>query len=203
MPICQKDKLAFVHIPKAAGTSIEVALGVYGFNNSGHNGIYVPHMMFGRTFQHMTCDEMKEMARKMGVDLTSYTFFSITRHPAERIRSEFFWRKKWDKEIENMEFFEFCKKFLANIEIKWMNFENRHFVAQSSFVDSNVKMFRQEEDIEDLEKFLGRSRSGLHLQKLNTSGEIDLERFWKENNSALKIIENAYSDDYVKFGYHR
>src|SRR5262245_28523163 len=92
MPIDHERRVIFVHIPKCAGTSIEVAFG--WANKYDRIGLDVtatePNFdtYFGGGLQHFTIREMVEN----GIAIDKYTKFAIFRDPFDRLVSHFLWR---------------------------------------------------------------------------------------------------------------
>lgn len=199
MPLNRKNKIAFIHIPKAAGSSIEIALNMFGFNNSGSNQILDTNKMFGKTHQHMTINELREKAEKTILDFDSYHKFTIVRNPEERMLSEFFWRQKWDEKAKKMNFLDFLHQHLSNISIKKYNFENRHFIKQGDFIDNTVSVFRLEDEMDNLRSYLSNIVGHVNIGTHNTT--VQKEDFWSKNKEALLLIRDVYSSDYDLFGY--
>ena len=94
MPISRSNCL-FVHIPKCAGTSVEVALGIA--DEYPAIGVTPTHTepdfskLFGGGLQHLT---IREIIKNYTVNLyNSYTYsFSIIRDPVDRFVSYFLWK---------------------------------------------------------------------------------------------------------------
>jgi hypothetical protein len=100
MPISHPHKAILVHIPKTAGTSVEVVLGMHGARQDV--GI-VPYFnqeldfehLYGRQMQHMTVLEIRA-ALKNDALFTSYFKFTIVRNPWDRLVSALAWTdQKW------------------------------------------------------------------------------------------------------------
>ena len=93
MPLSHSDCL-FIHIPKCAGTSVEVALGIadeypeIGLKPTSTQ----PHFasMFGGGLQHLT---IKEIVRNFPQVITRKGLysFSVIRDPVKRFVSYFVW----------------------------------------------------------------------------------------------------------------
>ena len=94
MPISRSGCL-FVHIPKCAGTSIEVALGVA--DEYPHVGleptITKPHFsrLFGGGLQHLTIREIRRNYPEVAARPELHSF-SIVRDPVDRFASHFVWK---------------------------------------------------------------------------------------------------------------
>jgi hypothetical protein len=82
MPICRQRKLAFIHIPKTGGITIE---SVFGF---GRTEADLFGEMDGLELAHLTAEQMM----KYVPDFRDYFSFAIVRNPWERLVSEYAWR---------------------------------------------------------------------------------------------------------------
>ena len=85
----------FVHIPKCAGTSIEVALGIADdYPELGRAPTTtVPHIrsLFGGGLQHLTVREMRRNYPEIAARPTLFTF-SVVRDPIDRFLSHVAWK---------------------------------------------------------------------------------------------------------------
>ena len=103
MPINNRLKIVFVHIPKTGGSSIEESLDMYGFQNSGENSIFDPTILFGHELQLMTADEIFAYLEANRFDPYKYLWISVVRNPFDRFVSEYLWRSRWDIRLQNMD----------------------------------------------------------------------------------------------------
>jgi len=94
MPLCQKRNLLFIHIPKCAGTSIEVACGwSSSYPRIGLEPTQTtPHFpsLFGGGLQHLTVREIRE--NYLRDEIERYFCFTVLRDPFHRLVSHFLWR---------------------------------------------------------------------------------------------------------------
>lgn len=84
MPVCFDRKIAFIHIPKTAGQSIE---DLFEFKRDKYH--YAEYQHNGHEFYHST---IKNMQSK--IDVSNFFKFSFVRNPFDRLVSEFFFRPK-------------------------------------------------------------------------------------------------------------
>jgi hypothetical protein len=86
----------FIHIPKCAGTSIEVALGVAnGYPNIGFEPTSTaahPSRLFGAGLQHLTLREIRQDYPDV-IAMPGLWSFSIIRDPVDRFVSHFVWKR--------------------------------------------------------------------------------------------------------------
>lgn len=95
MPVDRQAKLIFVHIPKTAGTSIEVALNIFGdWRNENLLNLFgqikSPRLLrknFSSNFlQHLQLYEIKYL---LGAEFADYEIFTVVRDPWTRFLSSF------------------------------------------------------------------------------------------------------------------
>ena len=84
MPVCFDRKIAFIHIPKTAGQSID---DLFRFKCDNYH--YAGDHHNGHDFSHCT---IKNMQSK--IDVSNFFKFSFVRNPFDRLVSEFFFRPK-------------------------------------------------------------------------------------------------------------
>ena len=88
MPIFPPRKVAFIHIPKCAGSSLE-----HRYNLRKREYFFEPkkdaYTFEGVSFapQHLTPALLKELVP----NFNEYKTFCITRHPYDKMVSEYFW----------------------------------------------------------------------------------------------------------------
>ena len=95
MPVSHAHRAIFVHIPRAGGSSIEKALGIFGRENDGVNSP-CPDMLFGVAggvqMQHLTIGEIR--GRIDAAIFESYFKFAFVRNPFDRIVSAYVWSEE-------------------------------------------------------------------------------------------------------------
>ena len=95
MPVDRQAKLIFVHIPKTAGTSIELALNLHG--DWRHENL---HSLFGQIKSHALLRQnltsnflqhlkLHEIQALMGDEFADYEIFTVVRDPWTRFLSSF------------------------------------------------------------------------------------------------------------------
>lgn len=182
MPIFNSYKAIFIHIPKCAGTSITSCLDrenvISRFTTYDNFSI---KLMYGRNLQHSTYNKIRMLHP---LKFTSYYKFSFVRNPFDRMYSEYSWRKKWDKKLENKTF----EEMLMQVPL-YRKIGEPHFIEQSNFiytqrnklmVDYLGRFETLEYDFKNIVKTLGIEQ--LDLKILNRSRES-------------KNYSNKYSDE--------
>ncbi|MGQ8365236.1 sulfotransferase family 2 domain-containing protein [Glaciecola sp. 1036] len=142
MPILKNNKgkmLFFIHIPKAAGTSIKKML------------LPDVQLLFDSEFKkELPCPPQHfhaEVLNRLGIDELVKDSFAIVRHPVARFLSEFSYRKKVDRKFKYFNtstFFYFIRKAYAYNPYILSN----HIRPQSGFIWDQSKIFKLEEGIE-------------------------------------------------------
>lgn len=196
MPILENQKIAFIHIPKTAGTSMEKALGVYNKREA----------FFGPTFtdrgykQHWTYSELMNV-----YDLNEYFTFSFVRHPFDRIVSEYFYLKDMgDSFVVDKTFKQFAlgapyERDLGRIHI-W-----QHTRPQVDFIqyegrlaiDYLGKFETLEQDWKNLQRFVNLPDLKSHSKKIERkSYEYYLD------DEIIFHLTNAYKEDLYLYKYN-
>jgi hypothetical protein len=202
MPVCFDRKIAFIHIPKTAGQSIEDLFEFeldnhhYFGNNNGHD------------FSHCT---IKNMQSK--IDISNFFKFSFVRNPFDRLVSEFFYRselkhnwvfkrlkmKKYSFEDFVNGFYEYKLSFDIN-----KSSDESHFYSQFEFVciDNKISVdflgrFENfKNDISILKKKFNINKNIIHKNKTN---HYHYSLYY--NTTTKSMVENIYEKDLSVFNY--
>lgn len=203
MPVLESRKLVFIHIPKAAGTSISKALGIFGCRNTGINEIYDPTIHFGHESQHATAREIFQHLENTKRDPYAYTWFTVCRDPFAKMESEYYWRKSWDREVKELEFFDFFTTYIPYALKNSSKVQYRHFLPQHRFIvldELKIKCFKIEKDYEDLHRFLAEHANIKNIPRSNVSNKKQFSDKSKREK-AERIIKKLYDLDYQQLGY--
>jgi hypothetical protein len=143
MPIDRHAKLIFVHIPKTAGTSVELALSLHGdwrienqsnfFGQISSNSLLAKNLS-SNFMQHLRLYEIHDL---LGEEFFDYEIFTVVRNPWTRFLSSFRrkdpdlcsyvrWRARHD--AENASLSDYVKM------AKWVR--HPHLNSQASFFSS-------------------------------------------------------------------
>ncbi|WP_196137745.1 sulfotransferase family 2 domain-containing protein [Aliikangiella sp. G2MR2-5] len=185
-----QTKSIFIHIPKAAGTSISQSL--YGEN----------------TF-HFTADTYNFLPRE---DFNEYFKFAFVRNPYERILSTYKYSFKQFKEHPktSVAFVTRFKSF-ENFVLEWVNRKNisKHyfFYTQERYISDQtgkllVDYIGKFETVDEDFKFVARKLNiDKELMHTNKSPKRKEETVYTED-MANKVF-NVYKNDFMLFGYDK
>jgi hypothetical protein len=209
MPIVRfKNKnVYFSHIPKCAGTSIELFL----IKSTGANLSFLDTNHYKNTNepwtksspQHITGNDLSRL-----FPLTFFDeFFTVTREPFDRFCSAFTFQKYITRRI-NHEID--INQFLSNLdEYKALlpgHFDN-HFLPQNNFLypGASYEIFKFENGMGGVKKYISslfdvdvNNISIPHLFKQKSEIKLNIDKL---NNQSKKIILEIYKLDFEKFNY--
>lgn len=213
MPIYDKYKIIFIHIPKNAGTSINQWLGLSNQDNS----IVDQFCLFGQDnnvqLQHL---KFNEICNRISDNIiNNYHFITVIRNPYDRLISEYCWLKNnqyWSKRIHDQLIS--IDHFLTYLE--YLHNNNKlnnsfiHWHTQVSFLEnldkidkSRIHYIRFEQlqtDLKKLSKLLKCEYNIIMpnietLPHLNSNG-IKLVLTVSQNKHVDQIIKTIYQDDF-------
>ncbi|MFD3397735.1 sulfotransferase family 2 domain-containing protein [Alteromonas macleodii] len=210
-------KFIFIHVPKAAGTSVTNTFSEYtaycdleiGGTGFGENIQPFFRNKFG-LYKHIPAKELKNIVGCK--DWVKFFTFSIVRHPADRLLSIFNFLKQWEGTPEDLrekliEFQSFDEFVLSEI---WKSrpgpdnifFPQSYWLTDKSglLVDYVGKLENLEVSLECIREAIGlRKASNFKVTKLNQSkGEKD---FTEISDEAKLLINEYYSTDFERFDY--
>jgi len=195
MPICRDRKIAFIHIPKTGGTSIEELLDLKGkenfYSHDSHaycfdNVYYAP--------QHLT----PTLLDKLVEEFSSYTTFCFTRHPYQKLISEYSWIQGKNN---NREFHEesFQQWLVTNVSKK----DTDHKLDQYLYTQGCEHIFKHQDlnnSIEQIEKICGIKITG-KLKHSNRSSKNTEQIASRLSLESKEIIGKLYSHDFNLLEY--
>ena len=125
MPICQKNKFIFLHIPRCGGTSIERV-----FNLRSKQQLFGVVRMGDqeRTLHHLTPGDLEELGLVDPSVLESYFKCTIIRDPFSRMASDYLWQQRYDRHnlFKSMQFSDYLD-FAESVVKNQRYFEKVHF----------------------------------------------------------------------------
>ncbi|WP_178983472.1 sulfotransferase family 2 domain-containing protein [Winogradskyella helgolandensis] len=192
-PTVEKTSLLFVHIPKAAGSSVQN--GIYGLDSWTHH-----------TFREL-CEEIPS-------DVVSSSYkFTFTRNPYARLYSAFNYLKKGgNNSVDNYWTNKYLKEFnsFEDFVLNWVNTKNTHlyfhFIPQYEFVidangDIGLDFMGKFETLKsDYEKLIDRFPGIKSLPELNiNNSKGDYTEYYTKEMA--EIVYNVYKMDFDTFNY--
>ena len=200
MPICTKRKLAFIHIPKTAGSSITKLLDMGELENFFEVN-YHAYEFAGVSYapQHLTPALLENLVPDFG----SYTTFCFTRHPYAKAVSEYYWLRKDVDRRKVRVFFEplfrrWIRKELAKKDMD-------HKLPQSAYVKGCQHVFKFEDlhaRWDEIAEVMGVAASA-KLPRL-VVGRQNTERIAASlSPKTKKLIQELYPNDFEALGYDR
>lgn len=200
MPIFDKYKAIFVHIPKCAGTSVSNAFadGDPRFNDAGYKKFSL-RTMKGRNLEHQTSNRLKLLAP---FRFRKYYKFAFVRNPFDRMVSEFKWRSSWDESTRNADFETMLEKipsFRAAGEPHF--FSAKQFVTNCNgevVVDFIGKFESIDEDFKKIAKAVNLTTN---LPKKNVTNERKSKYCEYYNSATRRLVEQYFEEDLTFFEY--
>lgn len=197
MPISLKHKLAFLHIPKTAGTSIEKALS-----------IQTPECLYAKTKHKMlpVCPQHLFLSELINESwfVKDYTIFTVVRNPFDRLVSEFLFYEQipWTKEYHNLSFDEFVHLAINLPVRKRRQVFDGHLEPQHCYLDYKlpIHIFKFE-NLAPLEEWLSEKTEKevkLPYELKNKTREHYTEYY---NSNTLQKVSEFYRKDLELFNY--
>lgn len=189
----QKDGIIFIHVPKAAGTSIST-------------------LLYGRPLGHLPASVIQRVYPEL---YATSDVFSIVRNPWSRLVSAYNFAKKgssgimgvepaFQKEISSYDDFG-C--FIQN----WLMPENLinsnpvfrpqfyYLQAHGDIIVDNVMKYEQ---LDKVELFLRSKKTNINeIPKLNVSSSVDYVAAYQGSNELIELVREKYWEDVDQFGY--
>lgn len=200
MPICTKRKLAFIHIPKTAGSSITKLLGMGELENFFEVN-YHAYEFDGVSYapQHLTPALLENLVPDFG----SYTTFCFTRHPYAKAVSEYYWLRKDVDRRKVRVFFEPLFRRWIRKELAKQDMD--HKLPQSTYVECCQHVFKLEDlhaRWDEIAEVMGVAASA-KLPRL-VVGRQNTERIAAGlSPKTKKLIQELYPNDFEALGYDR
>lgn len=186
-------KCIFVHIPKAAGISVNKALfGTYG---GSHMKLKDYQLIFSKT------------------EFYEYYKFTFVRNPWDRLVSTYFFLKNGGFHEKDKEWFDDNLSQFENFEdfvLNWLNIENSykwiHFIPQYEFVTVNNKVLVDDvyklENIEDgMSSISKKLNLSLELRHENKNPDRNIKYRDYYSSKTKEIVNLVYKKDIELFDY--
>lgn len=198
------QRIAFIHVPKTGGTSVERYFESHGWTMS----YWSKPRDGGRTpsDQHLLYDDLRSLVP----DLDEIPSFAIVRHPLKRFLSEWKWQRWEIKRLRDGlgDFVDRVESSLPEDPVYWDN----HWRPQSDFLSDRIDRVIRLEDIESefprLLEMLGLDLPP-RLPRTNPSSGSGI-RAWLRRPSRAQLsetdiarLERIYAQDFAELGYAR
>ena len=200
--------LKFIHIPRTAGSSIEllgksVGLQWGQFDEDLKEEKPIQQLSFWHTPLFMFNDNFVKKY------LEKYELFTVVRNPYERCVSEYYFYKCWNKK-EEPSIKEMNEYIINNLNDNNNILNDGHFIPQYKFImDKNMNMIIKPENIlkfEELDKF-DKLMQNYEIKMNITIKDFKINNSKKELNindlysETINIINKYYYIDFILFGY--
>lgn len=210
MPVFMKDgkNVLFIHIPKAAGSTIESTFrksGYFmGYHDHGHKMPNSMNHLRRCSPQHMHAEMLERHFLIDKFDL----IFTVVRNPYDRIRSEYVMRYGYLSDRKLMTPFsdwivQTFEKYRQNPYI----YDN-HIRPQTEFITRKCHIFHMEEGIGNILQKLNRDFDlDLNLEKVEKRLDSSNSSFGNSNSIEIddttkRYISTFYIDDFDRFAYN-
>ncbi len=197
MPIFVRSerRIAFIHIPKAAGTSIEKHFELSGWKMDYYEPCKTP---WDPALHHLTYDALRNIVE----DLDEIPSFCIVRNPFKRMVSEWRWQRT-TRRSTLLNFPDFVRRVEVSLTQSKTYWDN-HWRPQSDFINENINsVMRLEKLGTDFPEFL--ANNGFDpMEQIPRYGRSKL---WGRlprltlNDEALDRVRRIYKSDFDSFGY--
>jgi hypothetical protein len=192
MPYDDNLKTTFLHIPKTGGTTVKRLLGIRHFDNPNPNVIPSP--------QHLNCARLRIQLGDPKYD--SYFKFTFVRNPWTRLVSEYFWRKRLQRQAIDMTFREFADYATGFVrgDCYYSQPLGDHFIPQVEYTTDVDQVFRFEafaDGLKSAARTLGIDIGEVPCRPVRT--HIDYWSLYDDVSRAL--VEDIYRQDIEAFCY--
>lgn len=199
MPVNRELNLGFIHVPKTAGTTIERALGMQGKDCFFATEQWDEYRVCP---QHLSHAELLPLLEP-GLNLE---WFTVVRNPFDRLVSEYHYMMQYGAyhpKLRNISFedmIRFCLKY--PVEYRKRNFD-RHLEPQVSFINAgmHVEVFKYENLNEVFMWLQQRVPYELKFGQCMASVRERDYRSYYADPALVRIVEDVYEEDLIKFGY--
>ena len=195
-------RIAFIHVPKTGGTSVERYFESHGWTMS----YWSKPRDGGRTpsDQHLLYEDL----RRLVPDLDDIPSFAIVRHPIRRFVSEWKWQRWGMRNISCglNEFVNQVEESLARGPVYWDN----HWRPQTDFlsdrIDRVIRLETIDSEFPSLLDVLGLDLPP-RLPQTNLSSRSGIRSWFRRQSrtelreTAIHRLERIYARDYAELGY--
>lgn len=195
-------QILFIHIPKAAGTSIEEKLLQNGFSMTyRRGGRYGKLNDFDRT-NGCSPQHMHGALLDRHFDPQSFDFvFTVVRNPLDRLVSEFNFRKTSMKAFDFDNFEDWTYHTLASFNSNPFVYDN-HIRPQNEFIWGEAKIYKLEYELNLLFNDISNTTGTVIDSRIrNYMASTTYHKLKDVSGVARNLIEEFYINDFEYFGY--
>ena len=199
MPVFTKDerRILFIHVPKAAGSSIEKQFRTSGWKMDYYNVCANP---YEPALQHLTYRELSEMI----ADLDDIPSFSVVRNPFKRMVSEWRWQVNIMRNTD-VDFPNFVRRVQVSLKTSKTYWDN-HWRPQTDFISDKVDdVIKMEQLDESFERFAIEQDLGFTSLPKSNKSKTRFGAFPKlsVNDETIDRIREIYRDDFERLEYSK
>ncbi len=203
MPLFNKLKLFFIHIPKTGGTSVEEYLYKKTNTQKTINTFHSDKCgvkLNKHTLQHSTFTELVRCKNNLDFNINKLKIFTVVRNPYERLVSELFYIGKINLQSD--------KQMVENEIISYLNDDyhyDNHKLPQYKFITyndkivNNITIMKNETLNDDMHKYNFTDFNENHNK--THKGKINYMELLSDN--AKNIIYKYYEKDFELFNYDK
>ncbi|KAJ8599131.1 hypothetical protein CTAYLR_006363 [Chrysophaeum taylorii] len=200
MPISDEHRLIFLHVAKAGGSSVTVALGI----REGEASLYRRDYASGHALQHLPYAALKSLIERKWPNKWRYSKFTIVRNPFDRLCSDYEWRKSGGLPLGELSFPDFVEAACASssredsedFAAKYLG----HFTPQVEYVGADVEVLKLETLKTEWPEFA--ERHGLPRRLPRENDGRRQTHYAKYYTQALADkVSATYAEDLRRFGY--
>ena len=199
MPVFTKDerRILFIHVPKAAGSSIEKQFTSSGWKMDYYNVCATP---YEPALQHLTYDELSKTIEGID-DLES---FCVVRNPFKRMISEWRWQVNIMRNTD-LDFPNFVRRVQVSLKTSKTYWDN-HWRPQTDFITEQVDdVFKMEELNRCFQRFAREKDLGFTTLPTANKSKKRFAAYPKLtiNDEAVDRIRDIYRDDFELLEYSK
>ena len=197
MPIFEKNgkRVAFIHIPKAAGSSVEHLFKSDGWAMSFYKPTFDGYKV---SDQHQTYRDLK----KRIPDLDELDSFAITRDPFTRLVSEWGYQTKRIRSSK-LSFNDFVRHLECSLGVDKGYWDN-HYRPQTDFIEDEINAVIKMEDIREALPVFLRENGIMDDPKIPHVNRLEKRRNKPELAMSREVedrIMRVYEKDFAELGY--
>jgi chondroitin 4-sulfotransferase 11 len=200
MPLCLKHNLFFIHIPKTAGTSIEIALDMRKpecfYSENRFNKILKINP------QHFIYSDLSNI-----LNVKNLNIFTVVRNPFDRLVSEFKYVQKTENsnwtDYKNLNFDSFVDEVLNLDSNMACDIFDNHLMPQYDYIKGGediIKIFKYE-NLSEFVDWLFLKTNDLMILSHERNSEKMHYSFYYKYKKTIDMVAEFYKKDLEYFNY--